>query len=825
MKKILTRSLPHIIAIILFIVVSYVYFLPQLQNKVLNQSDVIHYKGMAKEIIDYREINNNEPLWTSHAFSGMPSFLISTQYPANKLIILKSLLFIGKRPASYMFVALIGFYIALLIFGASSWLSIAGALAFGLSTFFMMFYDAGHNTKIQAIALMPVVIASVYMVYRKNLILGISIFGLFLGLQLYVNHPQMVYYTAIAILIYGIYEFIEALKSKTIIRFIKTTLILFIPVLLAIGCNLTRLWNIYEYTPFTMRGKSELVLDDKNQTSGLDIDYATQWSYGIDETFTLLIPNFKGGSSQGELSTNSETYKLLRQNNVPDSRKIIKALPLYHGSQPFTSGTIYFGAIVMFLFIMGTILIKGPIKWWLITIVIVSVVFSWGKNFMAFTELLMNYLPGYNKFRDMKMIMVIAMFATPLLGFLSLKQILNNEIKKEEIFRALKYAFYIAGGLTLFFALFPGVLDYSSNSDTQLPEWIIEAIKADRKNMLRNDAFRSFVFISIAAVVIWLFLKEKIKKNQFIIILGALILIDLWVVDKRFVDKDNFETARKMKNPYPKTKADEFILQDSDPNFRVLNLTVSTFQDASTSYYHKSLGGYHGAKMQRYQELIDFHLQKEMQQLINILNKKSSFNELMNAFKELDVLNMLNTKYVIYNKNAPPLNNAHALGNAWFIDSIVLAENANEEIEQLYNINTAKTAVLDKKFKNEITGLSFLNNDSASIKLDSFAPNKIVYQSNSSTKQLAVFSEVYYPKGWNAYIDGELHNHFRANYILRAIIVPSGKHTIEFKFEPKSYYLGEKVSFASSLLLIIFFLGVLFMEIKKEINILKSDAR
>ncbi len=824
MKTILLKSYPHILAIILFILVSYAYFYPQLQNKVLNQSDVVHFKGMAKEIVDFRETNNKEPLWTNRPFCGMPTYLISTKYSGNKLSFIKNLLFIGKRPASYMFVAFIGFYIALLIFGVNPWLSMAGAIAYGLSTFLIIFFEAGHNTKIQAIALIPPVIASVYLTYRKNLLLGLGLFGIFLGLQIFINHPQIVYYTAIAVLIYIIFEFVDAVKNSKIFNFIKISFLLFIPVLLAVGSNLAQLWSVYEYSKYSTRSKSDLVSNNENETTGLDKDYALSWSYGVDETLTILIPNFKGGSSNSELSTDSETYKILKQNNIKDAKKIIKALPLYFGDQPWTSGPIYLGAIVMFLFIFGTIVTKGPIKWWLITVVIVAIIFSWGKNFMLITDLLMDYFPGYNKFRDVKMIMVIAMFAAPLLGFIGLKQLLNDEISKQDTFKAIKYAFIISGGISLFFVLFSGIFSFNSPSDSRYPEWLIEAIKIDRKTMLRSDSFRSFIYILLAAATLWFYLKDKIRKNHVVIFIGLLVLIDLWTVDRRYLNNDNFERERIIEKPYQASKADEYILKDNDPDFRVLNLSVSTFQDASTSYFHNSLGGYHGAKMQRYQEMIEYHLQNEMQQLINVLNEKKNLIDIYNSFRDLEVINMLNTKYIIYNRNAPPLINMHAFGNSWFVDSLSIVDNANEEINILNRINPLKTAVIDKKFESLLTDIQSDINDSASIQLIDYSPNQLTYNSKSLSNKLAVFSEIYYPKGWNAYIDGKLHDHLRANYILRALIIPKGEHTIQFKFEPTSYFLGNKISFASSLILILLLFGVIALEITKEFKTNNSDV-
>ena len=810
------QIIPHVIAVILFIIVAYTYFSPLLEGKAIKQSDNIHWRGMSKEIRDYRAETGEEALWTNRLFGGMPGYFISTTFKNNYVKSIDSLLKIGSRPASFLILYLLGFYVALLLMGVNPWLSLIGSFAYAFSSYFFIIIAAGHNTKAIAIAYMAPLIASIICTYRRKLYLGLALTGVFLALIIKANHPQITYYAAIIVVIYALFEFSRSLKEKQIKRFLKISLLLLLPLILAIGSNMGRLWTTIEYNEYSMRGESELAKNEDNQTSGLDKDYATKWSYGIDETFTLLIPNYKGGASQGELSKESNTYKILKRNNVPAGRaeQFINNVPLYHGNQPFTSGPVYVGALVLFLFVFSLYIVKGPIKWWVITVSVLAVMLSWGNNFMVLTDFFMDYVPGYNKFRTVSTTLVIVEFLVPLLAFIGLKQFFNNKISKEQFLKALKNSVYILGGICLLFILMPGIFqDFAGNSDGQLPGWLSEPLREDRKSLLRQDAFRSLIFILIGAGVLWAFYYKKLKYKYVIGLLGVFILIDMWPVNKRYLNAENFTSKQEVKNPYSKSKADQYILQDNEQDFRVLNLTVNIFNDASTSYFHNSIGGYHGAKLQRYQDMIEHHIQNEIQNISKTLQGDNVRQQLDQALKDQEVLNMLNTKYLIYRKNARPISNPHRLGNAWFVDDYELVPDAMAEIEALNDFEPAKTAIIDKKFEEELKGIKQLTKDTfGHINLTHYEPNHLKYDYQADSKQLAVFSEVYYPQGWKLYIDGKEAELFRANYILRAATIPAGEHEIEMKFKPKSYYMGENISGYGSIILILFLIGAIGFE-------------
>ena len=811
---IINKILPHIVAVVLFIIIGYAYFTPLLEGKAIQQSDNIHWRGMSKEVRDYRQKTGEEPLWTNSMFGGMPAYFISTLFPNNHIQQVHALLSVGERPASQLFLYLLGFYIALILLGVNPWLSIVGAFAFGFSSYFFIILSAGHNTKAIAIAYMAPLILSIIFTYRRKLWLGLALTGLFFALIIKANHPQITYYAGITVLIFVIFELIKFIKENRLKQFIKISLLLLIPLIFAVGSNMGRLWTTFEYTEYSMRGQSELETTKENQTSGLDKDYATRWSYGIDETFTLLIPNYAGGSSQGELSTNSETYKTLQNNpNIPaaQAKQFIKSVPLYHGNQPFTEGPVYVGAIIIFFFVFGLYLVKGPIKWWIVTATILAVMLAWGNNFMALTNLFMEYFPAYSKFRTVSMTLVIAEFTIPLMAILGLSKALKGEINKKQFLKALKNSLYIVGGLCLLFILAPGIFqDFSASADARLEQqgagWLTEALRDDRKAILRQDALRSLIFVLIGAGIISAFYYKKLKKNHAILLLGIFVLIDLWPINKRYLNDENFAPPKEVETPYTKSKADQIILNDQEQNFRVLNLAVSTFNDASTSYFHHSIGGYHGAKMQRYQDLIDYHIQNEMQNIINSLQGKGVNRQRIDSIlKQQEVLKMLNTKYIIYNKNQAPLRNEHRLGAAWFVDDYKLVPDAQAEINALSGFNPAQNAIVDKDFNNYVEGKNFHKDTSGNIALTHYSPNHLKYEFQANSEQLVVFSEVFYPEGWKLFIDGErVDDLFRVNYILRAATIPAGKHNIEMKFEPRSYYMGNRISGYSSVILLIF---------------------
>ena len=814
-RKIIKPALPHLLAVAIFLFITITYFYPVLEGKVLKTNDGTVASNAAKEINDFRAKTGNEPLWTNSMFSGMPTYLISTQYPGNLIKYADKVLRFLKMPLSVLFLSLLGFYILLLIFRINPWLAIAGAIAYAFSSYFFIIIGAGHNTKAFALAYMAPMIGSIYYAYRYSSIKGALLTMLFLTFEIMANHPQITYYSVLCLLVFGITEFVFSLKNKTIKSFFKTSLILVIPFIIAIGINFASLYTTYEYSKYSIRSKSELTSVSSNQTSGLDKDYATQWSYGIDETLTLLIPNFKGGSSVGALEQNSATYKALKNNNIKGPEKIIQSLPLYWGTQPGTS-PVYAGSIVVFLFILGLILIKGPVKWWLAAATILSIMLAWGKNFMPLTNLFLDYFPGYNKFRAVSMTLVIAEFTIPLLGLIGLKEIFDGKPDKKTIIKAIKWAAGIAGGICLVFIIFPGLAgNFVSINDSQyqFPDWLLSALREDRRTLLRNDAFRSLIFILAGAGVLFAFLFERIKRNIAILFLALLFVIDMWPINKRYLNADNFEKKTTIAKEAAPSAADKIIMKDAS-YYRVLNLNVSPFQDASTSAFHNSIGGYHGAKIRRYQELIDTSIIKEMNDFIGIVQNAKSMEDLNGALKESNALNMLNTKYIILSPDSQPAVNENAMGNAWFVETPVFVENADQEISGINKFNPSKEAIIDKRFRDEIKNSSYPVSESDTIALTSYKPNELIYNYSSAGERLVVFSDIYYPAGWKAYIDGAETNYFRADYVLRSMVVPEGKHEIKFVFDPASYSIGNKISLASSLLFILLLIGYAGVSLK-----------
>ena len=807
-RKIINSLLPHVLILAAFFLLSLFYFIPAYEGKVLNQSDIHQFQGMSKEISDFREKTGKEPLWTNSMFGGMPAYQISTVYKANLLRYFYSYLQIGKAPASYLFLALLGFYILLLAMGLSRWLSAIGALAFGFSTYFFIILVPGHISKFIAMSYMAPVMAGMILAYRKKLLMGAAVFGLFLSLEVYSNHLQITYYLALIIFLYIIFELVSAIREKTLPSFIKTSVVLLVVGILAAGSDFSRLYTTWEYGKYSTRGKSNLTSSADLKTSGLDKDYATSWSYGKAETFDLLIPDFAGGASEGELSTNSETYKWLSGNGVPNARRIIQSMPLYWGPQPSTAGPVYLGAVVIFLFFLGAFLVKGKYKWWLVAVTTLSIMLAWGHNFMPLTSFFLDYVPGYNKFRTVSMTLVMAEFSVPFLGMLALHRLWTDKISREEFLYALKWSLGIVGGICLVFTIIPGLLaqGFYGSIDPQLkdagyPDQLLQALRNDRESLLRADAFRSLIFVTLSAGLVYFFFTKKLKGYFFLGGMALLVLVDMWSVDKRYLNDNNFVNKQAAKEPFKPTLADQIIMQDTQKYYRVLNLTVNPFSDASTSYFHKSIGGYHGAKMKRYQELIENQISKN----------------------NMSVLDMLNTKYFIVpdkQQGPVPQRNPGALGNAWFVDSIKIVPDANAEMAALTSFNPANLAIVDQKYSSLLKDFTTGRDTVSRIILTSYAPNKLDYAYHASKEQLAVFSEIYYKDGWDAFVDGKPAPHFRVNYVLRAMMLPAGSHQVEFRFEPKAFYTGNKVSLACSSILMIFVLlmlgSALYAELKKK---------
>jgi len=804
-KNTIKSWLPHLAAVIIFTIISFAYFYPVIEGKVLRANDSMVSRINSKEIQDFREKEGREPLWTNSIFSGMPAYLISAKYPGNLLKQVDYLLRIFRMPVSVLFISMLGFYVMILIFRVDPWLSVAGAFGYGFSSFFFLILAAGHNTQAIALAYIAPMIGAIYYSYRYDAIKGAIFTAFLLALEILSNHPQITYYSALCLLVFVITEFIFSVRNRKLKSFFKTSAILIIPVVLAVGINFASLYTFYEYGKYSIRGKSDLKHESDNATSGLNKNYILYWSYGIDETFNLLVPDFKGGSST-PFDRNSETFRVLRQNNQPQA---ISQIQRYWGTQPGTEGPHYMGAIIFFLFVLGLIIIKGPEKWWLLAATVLSIMLAWGKNFMPLSDLFIDYFPGYNKFRAVTMTLVIAQFCIPLLGILALRDIFNGSIPRNELMKGIKIAAGITGGMLILFILFPGIAGsfLGPNESEYYPGWLTSALVADRKALLRSDSFRSLIFIVLAAGAILAFIFNKLNRKYFPVVMAFLIIIDMWPVGRRYLDSERFQTPGVIKKTFTPTKADSFILQDKSYH-RVLNLSVSTFNDNSpTSYFHKSIGGYHGAKVRRYQELIDTAIMQDMLQFQELSKTARTIDDFLPVFNHTNALNILNAKYVIIDPASPPLVNPQAMGNAWFAEKPLWAENANAEISAINRFNPSVEAVIDVKFRDMVKSSNYPVSENDTIYLVLYKPDELGYKYSCRGEKLAVFSEIYYPAGWEAFIDGKKTDYFRTNYVLRGMILPEGDHEIKFVFRPASYITGNKISLASSLVLFLLTAG------------------
>lgn len=808
--------LPHLLSILAFILLTLIYFNPAVfGGKSLKQHDILQYQGSAQEIVEYREEYKEEPLWTNSMFGGMPAYLISTLH--NGEIIQKAanwVIGIFPHPTGMILIHLFSFYILLLAFGVRPVYAAIGAFAFAFASYTFISLAAGHNNKIKALGYAPLVLAGVILVFRNKLFSGFLIAAIGVALNIGSNHFQITYYLCFILFILGIVEFIFAFREKLLPDFFKKVAVLIFAAIIGLGANLGSFLTTFEYAKFTMRGGTELKPTEEsniNSKGGLDKEYAFHWSYGVFESFSLLIPNIQGGASNGVLDKESNFYKRLVQNGVPEAQaeEYIKNAPLYWGDQPGTAGPTYLGAIVCFLFVLGMLILDTKTRIWLLTATVLAIMLSWGKNFASFNYIVFDYLPGYNKFRSVSWTLIIAQICVPLGAILALSKVIETRFS-DDLFKKLLIATGITGGLCLLFAMFAGMAGFEAPIDEQLAtqaSWIVQSLREDREAILRADAIRSLILIVISAALIWAAWREKLSKLIAALIIGLLVIFDHWSVDKRYLNNENFE-RRVVEQHFAPTGADEAILADTT-NYRVLNL-LNPWNDARTSYYHQSVGGYSGAKMQRYQDMIDRHLSQETSRLVQNL-QKGQLN-----FSDLDVLNMLNTKYFVFGETKNEvLTNPGALGNAWFVSEIEKVNNPDEEISALNAINPESTAVIDAS-KFDIQKLDYPKDSSASIKLVEYKPNHLIYNSENPSEGVAVFSEIYYPKGWEAYIDGEKEPILRVNYILRGLRIPAGKHKIEFKFEPKSYSIGNTVAMFSSIFLLVCALGLIFYRNKKR---------
>lgn len=805
MKFSIKNAIRYLITIATFILISVAYFSPILEGKKIFQSDIMQFTGMAKEINDFRSEKNAEPYWTNAAFGGMPTYNLSVLYPNDYIKKIDQFLRFLPRPADYLFLYFLGFFILLTVLKVEYKLAILGALAFGFSTYFIIILGVGHNSKAHAIAYMPMVLAGILLVLQRNYLWGFVLTAVAMSLEINASHPQMTYYLFFVVLILGIFYLIEAFKEKQLPSFFKSIAILVVAVVLAVGTNATSLLATKEYVSHSTRGKSELTINPdgspKEASNGLSKEYITTYSYGILETFNLFIPRFMGGGNYEDVGLDSHIYNFLRDKTDPrQAKEFAEFAPMYWGKQPIVEAPAYIGAVLVFLFFLGTFLVKGKLKNWLVGVVVFSILLSWGKNLNFLTDFFIDYVPMYNKFRAVSSIQVIAELAIPLLGILGLKEFFKNTNTADVKLKALKNTFYITGGIALIFTLFgTSLFAFEGLRDAgydQLLPGLLENIIADRKAIFFSDSLRTLIFVVITAGVLWLFIKEKLNKNYAILILAGLILFDLVSVDKRYVNNADFKNAREIEKSFVASEIDKEILKDKS-HYRVANFMVDPMNDGSTSYFHNSIGGYHAAKMERYQELYDFHISKN----------------------NIEVLNMLNTKYFIFedgSQRETVQQNPAPNGNAWLVNSLKIVDNANEEILALDSLKTKTEAVIDSRFVSDGFNVNYPKDSTATIQLTSYALNNLVYEFTSKTNQFAVFSEIYFKDGWNAYIDGNLTPHFRVDYVLRGMEIPKGTHKIEFKFEPTVIKQGNTITLISYGLLLIISVGWFFVDKKKS---------
>ncbi len=807
MKFDIKKLLPHILVLVAFALISLVYNAPVLEGKKLKQEDMTQVQGMSKEVRDFNSDPANKgevSLWTNALFCGMPTYQILAPKPGMWITTATDFLTqLLPQPASIVVLLLICFYFLGILMGFPPLLSAFGAIAFAFSSYNFIIIDVGHVTKTWAIAFMAPVVGGLITMYRGKYIKGFAIFTVGMALELSANHFQITYYLGIMLLLFGFYQIIEAYKTNKLPNFSKATGLAILGVLIAVGANYTNLSITDEFGKETMRGNSELKSIEGKKADGLDLDYAFGWSYGVAETGTILIPNFNGGATVSKLGKNSAVYKAMAANNIPNDqiKSFTDNAPAYFGTQPSTAGPTYFGALVVFLFVFGMFFVENRLKWWLFSVVILASMLSWGKNFMVFNEFVFNNFPLYNKFRAVSMTLTLASFCVPLLACLGIYEVLNNPKSSPLFTKSLKYSTIITGGFCLLFIIMPGLFfDFSSPFDSNFKDypWLLNALLEDRESLLRSDAIRSLFLILAGAGLLWAFVTTKIKGQTLLFSIAIITLLDLWIVDKRYLNADDYVSKAQIENPFEPNAADIEILKDPALYYRVLDVTGDPFNDNRCSYFHKSVGGYNPAKLARYEDIKQRYIAK------------------MN----LGVLSMLNTKYIITSEQqgGQPRaeRNMGAMGNAWFVKDFKLVGNAKVELDSLSNINPSEIAYIDERYSDVVKNKVFIPDASNSIQLKEYKPNKLTFESNTVSDQLAIFSDVYYDKGWKVKIDGKPSEYIRANYLLRAMIVPTGKHTIEFYFEPDTYVNAERVSLASSILLILVVLGSLFSYFRKK---------
>ena len=820
-KKLLKNIGIGLGAIVFFLVLSY-GFMPQvLDGKIVNQSDISGFIGMSHEMSEWNAAHPDDPTyWTDSMFGGMPTTAISTQNGGDYTQSIYNLLLTGKRPATYLFITLLGAFLLMLALGISWPLALGGAVAVAFCSYNFQIIQVGHNTKMQAIAFFPWVLAALVYTYRSTkaksrylpkVLLGAVLFGLALSMQIKANHQQITYYLAILVLLYALVELIDVLtKSKDRIgRFFIASALLLVVGGVGIATNVNKLLPLAKYTPNTMRGGSELTQDGDVKGGGLDLDYATAWSYGWEELPNLMIPNFNGGASaQAVDPAKSETIQLLRRAGQSNTREIAKALPMYWGPQPFTAGPMYMGAITVFLFILGLFCYKGKEKWWLVAGTVLAVLMAVGNHFMAFTKLCFNILPLYNKFRTVSMALVVLQVTLPMLGFLALDRIVKDGVNPKDFLKKSGIAFALTGGLSLLFFLIPTLAgDFTSASDAGQQDVLVEAFQQDRIALLRQDALVSFLLIAVAwGLLLWAVLPKDAPRYRKLIAgvaICALVAVNLFSTGKRYLNADHFTTPKDFNKPFAERPVDQMIKADPDPSYRVLDLSVNVFNSSVPSYHHKSVGGYSPAKLQRYQDLIEHYLTGEINAIYGSMQEAETIDDVEAGLPATPVLNALNTRYIVIGGDYAPAYNAGALGNAWFVDEVVPAASPDEEIAFLGSVDLRHQAVIGR----DMPAVKAVPADSTdTIVLTSYAPNELRYHYQAAGDRLAVFSEIYYPDGWKAQVDGAPAEVLRADWTLRAMALPAGGHDIVMRFEPDSYRVGAGISRASSITLILLLL-------------------
>ncbi|MEM7486641.1 MAG: YfhO family protein [Bacteroidota bacterium] len=780
----------HICVIALFILASLIYFYPVLQGKAIFQSDIAQYKGMAKERNDFKELTDEESYWTNSAFGGMPTYQLGANYPNDYIKKLDRLIRFLPRPADYLFLYLVGFYVLMLCMKVEYRLSILGALAFGFSTYLIIILGVGHNAKAHALGYIPMVLGGIILVFREKYVLGFILTALAMALEISANHYQMTYYFMLLVLVLGLVYLIYAIKNKKLKHYFVSVGILLAAVALSIATNATGLMATKEYADWSTRGKSELTINPDGSTkasqAGLDKDYITEYSYGIAESLNLFVPRLFGGSGSEDLGKDSKAYEYLTDQGLSPSKALefSSGIPLYWGNQPIVAGPAYVGAIVFFLFVLGLFLVKGKKKWWILVGAILALLLSWGKNFPALTNFMIDYFPLYNKFRAVSSIQVVLELCFPILAILGIRELFKSKVETTRKLTALKFSFFITLGLAILIFLLKGFFNFEGLRDETFRGYfgdeLMTMIQRDREAVYINDTIRSLLFVCLAAITLWLLIKEKLGKNLAVLVLGALLLFDLIGVNLRYVNEDDFVRQRNVNTPFQASQLDQLIQQDK-AIFRVFD-PQEGLNGARTSYFHKSIGGYHAAKPRQLQDLFEHHLYQN----------------------NVEVLNMLNVKYIIQQDeegNSFPALNDNANGNAWFVQQLIPVKSANEEIQKLEGFDSKLQAVVNTNSYPTVTKLSYTVDSLATIDLVDHQPNAIQYRTNNTNDGFAVFSEIHYPNGWEVYIDGNLKEHYKVNYALRGLKVPLGKHEIEFKFTPKVVETGSKISLASCILL------------------------